>query len=191
MEFEECFGSTEKCSEDILEKLAKVTNEGLRSKLNGEKIKVVAHRYLKPKNMHSLKTSSVNNEIWRHLDRNVKNQDLKLSSKTQILICKAITSQLQFIDLLLKKTKQERTTLPEGTHKTGHGLFTSPSSFLFSDSDESMISSKSSLSLSLSSLSFLVFVLDVELKELSEVEVLFLFLSEIISVGIYRVQLFL
>ena len=125
MEFEECFGSTEKCSEDILEKLAKVTNEGLRSKLNGEKIKVVAHRYLKPKNMHSLKTSSVNNEIWRHLDRNVKNQALKLSSKTQILICKAITSQLQFIDLLLKKTKQERTTLPEGTHKTGHGLFNS------------------------------------------------------------------
>jgi hypothetical protein len=75
--------------------------------------------------MHSLKTSSVNNEIWRQLDRNVKNQDLKLSSKTQILICKAITSQLQFIDLLLKKTKQERTTLPEGTHKTGHGLFNS------------------------------------------------------------------
>jgi hypothetical protein len=70
MEFEECFGSTEKCSEDILEKLAKVTNESLRSKLNGEKIKVVAHRYLKPKNMHSLKTSTVNNEIWRHLDRN-------------------------------------------------------------------------------------------------------------------------
>jgi hypothetical protein len=113
MEFEECFGSTEKCSEDILEKLAKVTNEGLRSKLNGEKIKVVAHRYLKPKNMHNLKTSSVNNEIWRHLDRNVKNQDLKLSSKTQILICKAITSQLQFIDLLLKKQSKKEPLYPK------------------------------------------------------------------------------
>jgi len=84
MECEECFGSSEKCSEDILEKLAKVTNEGLRSKSNGEKIKVVADRYLKPKNMHNLKIPSVNNKIWRHLDRNMKNQDLKLS-KTQTL----------------------------------------------------------------------------------------------------------
>ena len=69
MELEECLGASEKCSEDILEKLAKVTNDGLRSKLNGEKIK---DRYMRPKNMQNLKTRSVNNEIWRHLDRNVK-----------------------------------------------------------------------------------------------------------------------
>jgi hypothetical protein len=69
VELEECLGASEKCSEDILEKLAKVTNDGLRSKLNGEKIK---DRYMRPKNMQNLKTRSVNNEIWRHLDRNVK-----------------------------------------------------------------------------------------------------------------------
>lgn len=72
-------GSSEKCFEDILEKLAKITNEGLRSKLNWEKIKVVADRYLKPRNMHNLKTPSVNNKIWRHLDRNIK--------KNRILSC--------------------------------------------------------------------------------------------------------
>ena len=72
VELEECLGVSEKCSDDILEKLAKVTNDGLRSKLNGEKIKEVADRYLRPKNMHNLKIRSVNNEIWRHLDRNVK-----------------------------------------------------------------------------------------------------------------------
>lgn len=110
MELEECLGASEKCSEDILEKLAKVTNDGLRSKLNGEKIK---DRYMRPKNMQNLKTRSVNNEIWRHLDRNVKNQDLKLSSKTQILICKAITSQLQFIDLLLKKQSKKEPLYPK------------------------------------------------------------------------------
>jgi hypothetical protein len=65
-------GEKHKCFCNILEKLAKVTNDGLRSKLNGEKIKEIADRYLRPKNMHNLKIRSVNNEIWRHLDRNVK-----------------------------------------------------------------------------------------------------------------------
>ena len=47
----------------------------------------MADKYLRPKNVENLKTPTVNNEIWRHLDRRVKNQDLKLS-KTQALICK-------------------------------------------------------------------------------------------------------
>lgn len=73
-----------------MEKLATVANDGLRTKLNGEKIKEVAEKYLRPKNVENLKTPTVNSEIWRHLDRKIKNQDLKLS-KTQALICKAIT----------------------------------------------------------------------------------------------------
>jgi hypothetical protein len=85
-DLEDCFGSDEKCSENIMEKLAKVANDGLRTKLNGEKIKEVADKYLRPKNVENLKTPTVNNEIWIHLERRVKNQDLKLS-KTQALIC--------------------------------------------------------------------------------------------------------
>ena len=96
-DLEDCFGSDEKCSENIMEKLAKVANEGLRTKLNGANIKEVADKYLRPKNVENLKTPTVNTEIWRHLDRRVKNKDLKLS-KTQALICKALTPQLQLID---------------------------------------------------------------------------------------------
>jgi hypothetical protein len=33
-DLEDCLGSDEKCSENIMEKLAKVANEGLRTKLN-------------------------------------------------------------------------------------------------------------------------------------------------------------
>ena len=63
-----------------------MANDGLRTKLNGEQIKEVADKYLRPKNVENLKTPTVNNEIWIHLERRVKNQYLKLS-KTQALIC--------------------------------------------------------------------------------------------------------
>ena len=90
VELEECFGSSEKCSEGMLEKLAKDTNDGLRSKLNRGENERSGRTISETKNLDNLKTPSVNNEIWSHLDRNVKkNQDLKLS-KTQTLICKAL-----------------------------------------------------------------------------------------------------
>jgi hypothetical protein len=38
-DLEDSFGSDEKCSENIMEKLAKVANDGLRTKLNGEKLR--------------------------------------------------------------------------------------------------------------------------------------------------------
>ena len=111
-ELEDCFGSDEKCSENKMDKLAKVANDGLRTKLIGEKIKEVAEKYLRPKNVENLKTPTVNNEIWRHLDRRVKNQDLKLS-KTQALICRAITPQLQLIDILLNKQSKKENLQPK------------------------------------------------------------------------------
>jgi hypothetical protein len=111
-ELEDCFGSDEKCSENKMDKLAKVANDGLRTKLNGEKIKEVAEKYLRPKNVENLKTPTVNNEIWRHLDRRVKNQDLKLL-KTQALICRAITPQLQLIDILLNKQSKKENLQPK------------------------------------------------------------------------------
>lgn len=97
-----------------MEKLATVANDGLRTKINGEKIKEVAEKYLRPKNVENLKTPTVNSEIWRHLDRRVKNQDLKLS-KTQALICKAITCtpQLQLIDILLNKQSKKEKLQPK------------------------------------------------------------------------------
>lgn len=115
-DLEDCFGSDEKCSENIMEKLAKVANDGLRTKLNGEKIKEVAEKYLRPKNVENLKTPTVNNEIWRHLDRRVKNQDLKLS-KTQALVCKAITPQLQLIDIFLNKQSKKEKLQPRDVIK--------------------------------------------------------------------------
>ena len=115
-DLEDCFGSDEKCSENIMEKLAKVANDGLRTKLNGEKIKEVADKYFRPKNVENLKTPTVNNEIWRHLDRRVKNQDLKLS-KTQALICKALTPQLQLIDILLNKQSKKEKLQPKDVLK--------------------------------------------------------------------------
>jgi hypothetical protein len=60
-ELEECFGSDEKCGDSILDKLAKVTNDGLRTKLDGSKIKEATEKYLRPKNVENLKTPRVNN----------------------------------------------------------------------------------------------------------------------------------
>ena len=103
-ELEECFESSEKCGAEIMDKLDKVTNEGLRTKFDGSKIKDATKKYLRPKNVENLKTPRVNNEIWRHLNRNTRNQDLKLS-RTQTLVCKAIIPQLQLIDIIMKKTE--------------------------------------------------------------------------------------
>lgn len=112
-ELEECFGSSEKCGDEIMDKLAKVTNEGLRTKLDGSKIKDATEKYLRPRNVENLKTPRVNNEIWRHLSRNTRNQDLKLS-RTQTLVCKAIIPQLHLIDIIMKKQNaKEKITAKE------------------------------------------------------------------------------
>ena len=96
VELEECFGSSEKYSEGMLEKLAKDTNDGLRSKLNRGDNERSDRTTSETKNLDNLKPPSVNNEIWSHLDRNVKkNQDLKLS-KTQTLICKTTATVNRF-----------------------------------------------------------------------------------------------
>ena len=63
-DLEDFFGSDEKCSENKMDKLTKVANDGLRTKLNGGKIKEVAEKYLRPKNVENVKTPTVNNEIW-------------------------------------------------------------------------------------------------------------------------------
>ncbi|KAK3083349.1 hypothetical protein FSP39_020528 [Pinctada imbricata] len=100
-ELSECFGSDDKCGEPINEKLAKVANDGVRTKLNIEKIKETGEKYLRPKNVKNLVTPKVNEEIRPHLNRKVKNQDFRLQ-KTQSLVCKAIVPQLQQLDLLMK-----------------------------------------------------------------------------------------
>lgn len=96
-ELEECFGSNEKCGDSILDKLAKVTNDGLRTKLDGSKIKETTGTYLRPTNVDNLKTPRVNNEILRHLSRKVRN-----------------LPQLQLIDVIMKKQKaKEKLTCTE------------------------------------------------------------------------------
>ena len=100
-ELAECFEADDKCGEPIFEKLAKVANDGMRTKLNSDKIKETSDKYLRPKNVQNLVTPKINGEIWPHLNRKVKNQDLRLM-KTQSLVCKAIMPQLMQLDKLLK-----------------------------------------------------------------------------------------
>ncbi|XP_062619166.1 uncharacterized protein LOC134280728 [Saccostrea cucullata] len=112
-ELAECFGSDDKCSEPIYEKLAKVANEGMRTKLNNDKIKEIGEKYSRPKNVANLITPKVNSEIWAHLNRKVRTQDVRLQ-KTQALVCKAIVPQLQQLDILLKSKKKGGETAPIG-----------------------------------------------------------------------------
>ena len=105
-ELEECFGAEEKCGEAVHAKLAEVANNGVRCKLNQDKIKEAGDKYLRPKNVGNLVTPKVNNEIWGDLTRKIKNQDLRLQ-KTQALICKAIMPQLQLLDILLKANENK------------------------------------------------------------------------------------
>ena len=76
-ELSECFGSDDKTGEPINDKLAKVATEGVRTKLNPEKIKETSEKYLRPKNVSNLVTPKVNEEIRPHLSRRIKNQDFK------------------------------------------------------------------------------------------------------------------
>ena len=48
-ELEECFGAEEKCGEAVHAKLAEVANNGVRCKLNQDKIKEAGDKYLRPK----------------------------------------------------------------------------------------------------------------------------------------------
>ncbi|KAK3092365.1 hypothetical protein FSP39_001970 [Pinctada imbricata] len=103
-ELAECFGSDEKSGEPINDKLAEVANEGVRTKLCMDKIKECSEKYLRPKNVKNLVVPRINEEIRPHLNRQVKNQDVRLQ-KTQSLVCKAIVPQLQQLDMLMKSKK--------------------------------------------------------------------------------------
>ncbi|XP_061187046.1 uncharacterized protein LOC133195204 [Saccostrea echinata] len=107
-ELAECFGSEEKCGEPIHEKLAKVTNEGVRATLNGEKIKEVSKKYNRPKNVQNLVTPKINEEIRVHLGRKIRNQDMRFQ-RTQALVAKAMVPQLQQINMLLNSKQKGNT----------------------------------------------------------------------------------
>jgi hypothetical protein len=68
-----------------------MANDGLRTKLNGEKIKEVADKYFRPKNVENLKTPTVNN-----------NQHLKLLKNTSVKDCHDIAEILLKVALNAK-----------------------------------------------------------------------------------------
>lgn len=114
-ELAECFGTEDKCGEAIHEKLAKVTNDGVRAVVDSEKIKEVSEKYYRPKNVQNLVTPKLNEEIRAHLSRKIRGQDIRIQ-KTQTLVGKAIIPQLQQINLLLKaKQKGETPSMKELT----------------------------------------------------------------------------
>ena len=118
----DCFGSDEKCGEPILDKLAKVTNDGVRAVVNADKIKEVSDKYNRPKNVGNLVTPKLNEEIRTNLNRKVRNQDMRLQ-RTQALVGKAMVPQLQQIDLLLKaKQKGDQPSLKDLTVLAMDGL---------------------------------------------------------------------
>lgn len=63
----------------------------MRTKLYNEKIKEISEKYCRPKNVTYLVTPKVNSEIWTHLNRKVRTQDVRLQ-KSQALVCKAIVT---------------------------------------------------------------------------------------------------
>ncbi|XP_062581995.1 uncharacterized protein LOC134243769 [Saccostrea cucullata] len=107
-ELAECFGSEDKCGEAIHEKLAKVTNDGVRTVVDSDKIKEVSDKYNRPKNVQNLVTPKLNEEIRAHLSRKVRGQDIRIQ-RTQTLVGKAIVPQLQQINLLLNAKQKGET----------------------------------------------------------------------------------
>ena len=114
------FRAEEKCGEAVHAKLVELANNGVRCKLNQHKIKEAGDQYLRPKNVENLVTLKENNEIWGHLTRKVKNQDLRLQ-KTRALICNAIMSQLNLLDILLI-AKEKARKLCQRTRRMIYGL---------------------------------------------------------------------
>ncbi|XP_062605257.1 uncharacterized protein LOC134267050 [Saccostrea cucullata] len=111
----ECFGSEDKCGEAIHEKLAKVTNDGVRTVVDSDKIKEVSDKYNRSKNVQNLVTPKLNEEIRAHLSRKVRGQDIRIQ-RTQTLVGKAIVPQLQQINLLLNaKQKGDTSSMKELT----------------------------------------------------------------------------
>jgi hypothetical protein len=107
-ELADCFGTDEKCSAPILDKLAKVANDGVRAIVSGDKIKEVTNKYCRPKNVGNLVTPKLNEEFRSHLSRFVRNRDARFQ-RTQALVGKAMVPLLQQIDILMKNKQKGET----------------------------------------------------------------------------------
>jgi len=69
------FENTEKAGEPISDKLAVVANKALRTKPKEEKVKQIFDTYKRPNNVDFLQVPTVNEQLWRQLQPNVKSHD--------------------------------------------------------------------------------------------------------------------
>lgn len=75
-------------------------NDGLRSHLEDSKLKELANKHFRPKNLENLVVPRVNQEVWAKLRQDTRNQDLRMQ-KTHELITKALIPVLKGVEMLL------------------------------------------------------------------------------------------
>ena len=90
---------TEKTDANISEKLAKIVENHWLNKLSDRQLKEKTEKYLRPANCDNFITPKVNPKIWEQLDRQTREQDLKLltaqSTTTKVgYICTKATELL-------------------------------------------------------------------------------------------------
>jgi len=88
----------------IVEELAKVVDNGMRSKAADEKIKTMLKKYSTPENCKNLIPPKTNLAIWKSLGPNTKKVDVALQ-RSQKLLCKGACPLVYSMDTLINKSK--------------------------------------------------------------------------------------
>ena len=106
----------EKLGEDIDHDLAEKFSEGMIKNSSWEKSKIIMEKYPRPRNVHSLKTPAVNEELLKakELKMKIKNKDQMTSNLHDL-----ITSSLTVCANLMSDIKQDRLDRKECYNKLG------------------------------------------------------------------------
>lgn len=113
------FRQEEKCSEKIEDRLAKIVNESMRTRIGETKKKDLLNKHLNPENCENITVRRINKGIWSSLSRKARDQDLKLQH-IQSTMCKTFYPLTHLMDKLLKAQ-----TGKQGLSQTDARLFCS------------------------------------------------------------------
>ncbi|XP_062613264.1 uncharacterized protein LOC134275041 [Saccostrea cucullata] len=91
----------EKCSGKIEDRLAKIVNDSMRTRIGETKKKDLLAKHMKPQNCEKITVPRINKGIWSSLPRKARDQDLKLQH-IQSTMCKTFYPLIHLMDKLLK-----------------------------------------------------------------------------------------
>ena len=114
-ELESFYNQADAVGPKVDEKLSKLVNTVLRSKISGDKLKSKAECFKRPQNCENLIVPNVNAEVWRKMSSRAKSRDLNFQ-RVQLYLTKGLIPMVQCLQFLLNWRRNAKNNADRSVH---------------------------------------------------------------------------